>query len=79
MSANPSVAAHRAPTLTVRHDEERVEILRLCSNERTFSGVGISAEVTYAPGQHLDALRAIERMAESLRKQIADAAESGPR
>lgn len=64
------------PTVTVRHHEDAVEEVRLCSHDRLLAAPAVDAEVTYPVGQHAMALDAVDRLAADLRRQIADAAES---
>ena len=67
------------PTITVRREESAVEVQAMCSPTSKRFGMDVDARITYGVGQHLDALAAVDRMAENLRRQIADAAESQPR
>lgn len=62
-----------SPTITVRHNEEAVEMQAMCSPVSTRIGLDVDASITYGVGQHMEALAAVDRLAESLRRQIADA------
>lgn len=64
--------------VTVRHYEIAVENHRLCSPVVERVGIHVDAEITYEPGQTREALEAVDRLADDLRRQIADAAESSP-
>lgn len=67
------------PLVTVSHSEE-ADLVRSMGGELVLrAGLDVTAEIVYAPGQSQAALAAVDRLAASLRRQIADAAESGPR
>lgn len=67
-----------AATITVTYDEEAIEYRAMCSTQVTRDGLDVHAEITYEPDQTREALNAVARLAEDLRRQIADAAERSP-
>ena len=65
-------------TITASHHEDPIEIHCYCSTRVHAIGVYVDAEITYQPGQMALALEGVDRLAESLRRQIADAADTYP-
>lgn len=67
------------PTITVTHTEDSVDVRALGTSTSYRMGLDVEARITYSPGQHTDALNAVDRLAADLRRQIANATESTPR
>lgn len=75
------MAQSSGPIVTVSHNEsaEEVKAWGINGPEVIYqNGLDVEAQIVYRPSQSREALAAVDRLAASLRRQIADAAESIP-